>query len=116
MAEGVSDRHGSNTGHGSVLGGGVRCVGSGRVESVGGERAGDEESTWAKERCAGMRVVEEAAHVWIAAEFVPATGGDSRVARSVAIAGAVGGRRGPGGATDAEGTDGDEPAIDECAE
>jgi hypothetical protein len=64
-----------------------------------------------QERCAGVPVVEEAAYLRAAAEFVPAARADSSIADGVAAAGPGGERCGPDHTTDAEGAHEDERAF-----
>jgi len=50
------------------------------------KRAGDQEPAGTQERCAGMPVVDEAAHLWAAAKFLPSAGADPCSADDLAAA------------------------------
>src|SRR5215469_1700140 len=75
---------------------------------MAGERAGHQESTRAEKRRAGKPVVDEAAHLWIAAEIVSAHTGDSSRAHVLAGTGRVCATGRDVHAKDAQSADGDE--------
>src|SRR5882724_3424008 len=114
MVKGMQDPHSSHAIHRRVLDSGLRPSGRGRFRGVLGERTRDQESARSEKRRAGEPMVDEAAHVWIAAELVSPLARDSNhenVLEAAQRSGAVGGAPYP---ADSESADADEPPVSKC--
>jgi phosphoserine phosphatase len=72
---------------------------------------GDQESAGTQERCTGIAVVDEAAHLRAIAKFVSSAGADLCGADDLAPAGPTGEGSRPGGSADAEGAYDNERAV-----
>src|ERR1700736_5543281 len=90
LAERLWHPHGGSAVHWGLLDRRSGSSGTRRDRGLSGECAGDQESTGAQERCAGVPVADEAAHLRVAAQFLPATGTDPRHTHDLAAAGPVG--------------------------
>src|SRR6266542_4413018 len=105
MVEVVPDRYGGDAGNRSVLDRAVRRSRTAWHPGGTGERAAHQKCAGVKDRCAGMPVADEVAHLRTDARFVPTTAGHGIPADNLASAGPArqGGRT--GGAAHAEGAD-----------
>src|SRR5437762_11117887 len=86
LAKAMQNSNSRDAIHRSLLGCGIRHSGTSGFGGVPGECPGHEESARAEERRAGESMVDEAAHLWTVAKFVPAITGDSRDADLLAAA------------------------------
>src|ERR1035441_2438346 len=111
MAEIVRDRDGGDAIHRCLLVRRLRRSGKARVESVSGEREPHEKPSGAQVGRAGKPVADEVAHLWPAAEFLPAAGGDTAYPSRVAVAGPARAGRSAQYSTHAEIADLDERSV-----
>src|SRR5215471_5554591 len=114
MAQAVWDSDGGDAIHRSLLDPGVRHSASRRTGGVSGECAGDQESAGQEIGRAGKPMADEAAHLWAAAEFLPAGAGDPEDEDLLAPAERSDPERRAAHPAHAEGTDRDERAVGEC--
>src|SRR5580700_12091271 len=111
MAEAIWDSYGRDAIYGSLLDCGLRDLGRGGSGSVSGECTRDQKSARAEDGRAGEPVVDEAAHVWLIAEFVPPVAGDPYSADVLATAPRPGAEYRSPHSAHAEGADADEYPI-----
>src|SRR6202050_4973515 len=108
MAEVLRHWHGGDTVYWGVLDRLARDPGRAWDRGLPGQCARDQESAGAQERCAGVSMADETAHLRIAAEFLPAAGRDSGGAHRLAAARPVGAGRGTCDSADPKSADDDE--------
>src|SRR6267154_484589 len=111
LAEAMRDSDRRDAIHWRVLGRRIRHSGTSGLGSVPGECPRHEESARAQKRRAGESMVDEAAHLWIVAKFVPAVAGDSHDADLLAAAQRSGAECRSAYSSDAEGADADESPV-----
>src|SRR5204862_8133659 len=116
LAKAMQNSNSRDAIHRSLLGCGIRHSGTSGFGGVPGECPGHEESARAEERRAGESMVDEAAHLWTVAKFVPAITGDSRDADLLAAAQRSRAECGSAYSADAEGADTDEHSIGQCVD
>src|ERR1700684_94591 len=99
---------------GRVLDSPVRHFGRTWVRGLSGQRPAHQESTGAKERCAGKPVAAETAHLRIVEQLVSTSFGNSGSAYLLAAAATTRHWGGDLCSTNAESTDADEHSVSEC--
>src|SRR5580704_2591683 len=105
MVQVVPDRYGGHASHGCVLDRAVRRSRAAWHPGGAGEWAAHQKRPRTKNRCAGMPMADETAHLRTAARLLPAGAGDGKRAHDLAPAGSARQGSGTGGATHAESAD-----------
>src|SRR5262250_381719 len=86
LAKAMQHSHGGHAIHGRVLDRGIRHSRGSRFGSVPSECPRHEEPAGTQNRRAGESVVDETAHLWVVAKFIPAIAGDPHDADVLAAA------------------------------
>src|ERR1035438_1377122 len=116
MAEGVPDQDGGDAIHRRVLDSGIRRIRAAWLRCMAGECEGHQESSGEEERRSGKPMVAEVAYLRVIEEVVPADAGDPCLADLLARTGRIRATSRRLHSADAEGTDRDEPSVNDGTE